>query len=103
MDPTTNEFMRWAFNQGALTVLIIVGGYFYRRDSKDKDAVIATLISLINQVNAMQATQTAAIRDQAVATAQLSETLSELKDDIRAVLRPSQLPPGRRFATSDPE
>jgi hypothetical protein len=103
MDPSTNDFMRWAFNQGALTVLIIIGGYFYRRDSKDKDAMITTLIALINQSNATQATQSAAIREQAIATAHLSETLTELKDEIRGVLRPSPPRIERRFSTSNPE
>ncbi len=91
MDSATQELFKWAFQQGALTVLIIVGGFFWWRESKRreeaKDATVATLIGLVNQVNTQQATQTAAIRDQAVATAQLSSTLTELKDEIRALVR----------------
>ena len=91
MDSATSELIKWAFQQGALTVLVLVGGFFWWRDSKRreeaKDATIVTLISLVNQVNTTQSTQTAAIRDQAVATAQLSSTLTELKDEIRALVR----------------
>jgi hypothetical protein len=91
MDAHTSEFIKWAFQQGALTILVLVGGFFWWRDSKRreeaKDATVATLIGLVNQVNTQQATQTAAIRDQAVATAQLSSTLTELKDEIRALVR----------------
>jgi hypothetical protein len=91
MDAATSELIKWAVQQGALTVLVLVGGFFWWRDSKRreemKDATVATLIGLVNQVNTQQATQTAAIRDQAVATAQLSSTLGELKDEIRALVR----------------
>lgn len=92
MDPaTTLELIKWGVQQGALTFLVIIGAFFWWRESKrreeQKDATIATLVALVNQVNSTQATQTAAIREQAVATAQLSETLHELKDEIRALLR----------------
>lgn len=91
MDHATTELIKWAFQQGALTLLIIVGALFWWHNAKKreeaKDATIQTLISLVNQVNTTQSTQTAAIRDQAVATAQLSSTLMELRDEIRALVR----------------
>lgn len=92
MDPATSlELIKWGVQQGALTFLVIIGGFFWWRESKrreeQKDATIVTLISLVNQVNSTQGSQTMAIREQAVATAQLSETLHELKDEIRAMMR----------------
>lgn len=95
MDPTFNELIRWAFQQGALTLVIILGALFWyynsKRQSEAKDATITTLIALVNQVNTTQATQSAAIREQAVATAQLSDTLHELKDELRAMMRLSPM------------
>lgn len=103
MDAATTELIKWAFQQGALSLLVMVGGFFWWRDTKrreeTKDATIATLISLVNQVNTMQSTQTAAIRDTATATAQLSDTLGELKDEIRAFMR-AAAPPIRRSQPS---
>jgi hypothetical protein len=85
MDHT--NLLQWAFQQGALTVLVLVGGYFYRRDFavqvSSSNETIKTLIGIVTQINQTQAEQTIAIREQAIATQQLSSALKELRDELR--------------------